>query len=387
MKSTDNIKDKLKLSPKADAFILCLYYVLACTYVPLCSFLRLGETAVSFISLIVCALSIVAMSRAAGSFKAVIGYAVILGIFIFLGGGLTVVGIFAAFATAVCVYSHLLLKSSSPILWGVPAIPFAIALLTSGTAISAILALAPLPAAIMLTWAMKSRAGRVGAICRISTGLCLVVVAVFLCFVHSVHGEITFASCKATVDALKTYTTDLALSVMGEVEGVLGAEAALVNAEELMTYAVGVMFNTLPAVIIIFANIVSYVIHSMMMSVEYVSLEDKKDAMPMMTFEMSIISAIVFILSLVLTFVLTEDVYKAVAENVMLILMPGLILTALGGLRALSSRKGPSCLGAILYVVAIFMIATFNAVVLITASAVGAVLIIISNIVQSKSDK
>jgi hypothetical protein len=154
-----------------------------------------------------------------------------------------------------------------------------------------------------------------------------------------------------------------------------------------MTYAVGVMFNTLPAVIIIFANIVSYVIHSMMMSVEYVSLEDKKDAMSMMTFEMSIISAIVFILSLVLTFVLTEDVYRAVAENVMLILMPGLILTALGGLRALSSRKGPSCLGAILYVVAIFMIATFNAVVLITASAVGAVLIIISNIVQSKSDK
>lgn len=387
MKLTDKIQGDGKLSSAMETLLLCLYYVLACVYIPLCSFLSVGETAVSVISLVICVLSLLALGRAAGTFKAVIGYAVILGIFMFFGGGLTILGMFSAFTTATCIYSHLLLKRSSPIIWGIPAIPLVVALLTVGNATSAVIALAPLPAALMLTWAMKEGVGRVSAVCRISSGICLVAAAVFACSVYSAYGDISLSLCKQAIDAVKTVMTDAMIAIFAELESTLGEEMAIGNAEEIVRYAVGVAFNVLPAMIIIVANVVSYIIHSMMLSIEYVSLEDKKEAMPMMAFEMSIVSAIVFFLALALTFILNNEMYSAAAENVMLVLMPGLILTALSGLRALFAAKGPSCLGSMVYVLAIFMVATLNYVVLITASAIGAVLIIISNVAQAKANK
>ena len=342
------------------------------------------------ISLAVCVLGLFAMGRAAGTFKAVIGYAIILGIFVFFGGGLTFVGMFAAFSTAVCIYAHLLLKRPSPFLWGLPAIPLVITMLTVGTATSAVISVATLPAALALVQSVKTKAGRVGAICRISAGICAVALLAFLCAVYSAHGDITLTACKSVIDSAKVTVSDTLAAAAHEMESILGADATLVNIDSTIDYAVGIVFNVLPAVLIICANLIAYILHSMILSIEYVTLEDKKEALPMMSFEMSIVSAIVFLISLVLSFVLISDktaLYGAVAENLMLILVPGLILTALAGLRAFAMRKGPSCLGTIVYMGAIFMIASLNAFVLIAASVAGAVLIIAANIAKARSEK
>ena len=384
----------MKLTDKkifAERLALCLYLVLACSYIPLCLFFNIDSLIASAISLAVCVLSVFAMSRAAGTFKAVIGYAVILGLFIFFGGSLVPAGIFSAFASATCIYAHMHLKFPSPFLWGIPLIPLIITLLTVGSLSAAAISLITLPPALALAYSLKNVLGRVGAICRISAGICSITVAAFLLAVYSSYGEITFLTVRQTIDSAKELITQTLIAIALEAESTIGATNAIpVNIEETVRYATGIAFNVLPAVLIIFANVIGYILHSMMLSIEYVSLEDKKEALPMMTFEMSVVSAVVFLVSLVLSLILTSgssELYGAAAENVMFILVPGLILTALGGLRILTMRKGPSCLGTLVYMGAIFLIASLNAFVIIAVSIAGAILIIVSNVAKAKSEK
>ena len=285
-----------------DTVLLGLYYVLACAYIPLCAFLDINLTVISIISLAVCILGVAVMTRAAGTFKAVIGYAIILGLFIFLGGSLIPVGMFSAFATAVCVFTHLQLKSPSPFLWGLPAVSLIVTILSTGSVTAAAISLATLPASIALTSAIKAKAGKVGAICRISFGICLSVAAVFLCAVYTQHGGVSFELCKQTIDTAREATVELVGAAASQMEDMVGS-SLMAFEDENIAYAVSVVFNVLPAVIIIIANVVSYVIHSMFLSIRFVSSEDKKQALPMLSFEMSLTSAIVFILSLVLTLV------------------------------------------------------------------------------------
>ena len=389
MKQTDSTTKNGSAPQLSETVLFCLYYTLACAYIPLCAFLNIGAMAVSVISLAVCVLGVAVMARAAGSFKAVLGYALILGIFIFFGGSLTPAGMFSAFATAVCIYAHLHLKRPSPFLWGLPAIPLIITLLITGSATASVISVISLPAAIALMLAVKETAGKVGAICRISFGICLSAVAVFACAVYSAYGSISFALCKQAIDTAREVITELVLLGAREMEVLLGSSLSMLGEDEV-AYAVGVVFNVLPAVTVIIANVAAYVIHSMFLSIRFVTVEEKKQALPMLSFEMSLASAIVFLLALLLSFVLVSDsaaMYGAVAENIMLILVPGLILTALAGIRALAMHKGPSCLGTVVYLGAIFLIASLSPPVIIIAATVGAVLIIATHAARHKAGK
>lgn len=372
-----------------EMLLLGLYYVLACVYIPLCAFLDLDVTAVSVISLAVSILGVAVMTRVAGTFKAVMGYTIILGIFIFLGGSLIPVGMFSAFATAVCIFTHLQLKYPSPFLWGLPALPLIVTLLVTGSATAAVISLATLPASIALFGAIKASAGKVSAICRISFGICISVAAAFLCAVYTRNGSISFELCRQAIDGAREFTVSLMKETVVQMEEMMGESIFALN-DDNIAYAVSVVFNVLPAVIIVAANVISYVIHSMFLSIRFVSLEDKKQALPMLSFEMSLVSAIVFLLSLALSFLLSAEetaVYGAVAQNIMIILIPGLILTALAGIRMLTMRKGPSCLGTLVYMGVIFLIASFSPIVIISASILGAILIIITNIAKAKANK
>ena len=385
-----NIENQSNKKNIYEVILLCLYYVLASAYIPLCSFLHLGEIALSAISLAVCVLGILALSRIAGGFKTILGYVLILGIFIFLGGSLIPVGIISAFITAVCVLAHLLLKSYSPFLWGLPVIPFIISVVTVGSAASAAVSLAAFPAALGLAWSVKDKVGRVSAVCRISAGICVIAVAAFLCAVHSAYGEISFSTCKQLIESFRSTVSSILITAANEMQSSLGYDSQLINLEQTVSYAVSVAFNVLPALVIILSNVVAYVIHSLFLSAHFNTAEERKDARPMIAFEMSTVSAVVFLVSLVLSAVLSAGkwaLYGAVAENLMIILIPGLVLTALAGLRVLTMRKGPSCLGTLIYLGAIFMIASLSPLVLIAASIAGAVLVILTQVAKSKAQK
>ena len=214
-----------------EILLLSLYYVLACAYIPLCTFLNIDMTAVSFLSLAICVLGVVVMARAAGSFKAILGYSVILGIFIFLGGSLLPVGLFSAFATAICIFTHLQIKYNSPFLWGLPIIPIVITYASTGSLIACVISLGTFPAAIALISAVKSEAGKVSAICRISFGICLSVVATFLCTVYTLYGSVSFPLCRQAIDTARYVVTELTHATVTQMEGLLGASAAILDSD------------------------------------------------------------------------------------------------------------------------------------------------------------
>ena len=389
MKQTDSTNNNRSAAAIGESLLLSLYYVLACAYIPLCTFLNIDMTAVSVLSLAICVLGVVVMAKAAGTFKAILGYSVILGIFIFLGGSLLPVGLFSAFATAVCIFTHLQLKYKSPLLWALPIIPLIVTFAVTGSLIASVISISALPAAIALISAVKAEVGKVSAICRISFGICLSVAATFLGIVYVLYGSISFGLCRQAIDTARAFSIELVNATAVQLEGMLGTSATILDSDTV-AYAVGVVFNVLPAVIIIIANIISYIVHSMFLSIRFATLEDKKKAMPMLSFEMSLVSAVVFLLSLAVSFVFStssSEIYGTVALNIMLILIPGLILTAIAGIRMLTMRKGPSCFGTLVYIGAIFLIATLSPIVIIAASTFGAILIIITNITRSKAQK
>ena len=154
----------------------------------------------------------------------------------------------------------------------------------------------------------------------------------------------------------------------------------------IASVAVSSAFNLLPAIIIVICNVCAYVLHSLFMSVLFVTDEQRKESVDMLNFDMSIYSAIIYIAALVLSFVLGNGkaaMYGAVAQNLVLVLAPGLILVALAGMRALTARKA-SCLGSLLYFGIIFLLASLSPIAITVTALAGAILIIAANVAKSK---
>ncbi len=350
----------------------------------------MGEWLSLAAAIALCVLGGAALSRMAGSFKPIAGFAIVVAIFVFLGGAVLPMALLVAFASASCIYAGLLLERKSWIRWILPAIPLVIAGVLTRSPSGALFALATVPCSAMLALSINKKYDRVGAICRISAGICGFAAAIFAVGVYSFAGELSLSAARDLIDSAKTGLTLMLDGAMTEMSEMLGGELAGLDVTNVTELAVSAVFNLLPAIVITLANIAAYVIHSLFMSVYFTTDEQRKQALPMMAFEMSLTSAVVYIAALILSLVLVSDgaaLYGTAAENVMLVLAPGLILTALAGIRVLTLRKGPSCLGTLLYLGVIFMLASLSPYVIMAVALVGAVLTVVAHIVKSKVKK
>ena len=116
---------------------------------------------------------------------------------------------------------------------------------------------------------------------------------------------------------------------------------------------------------------------------------DKTKISKMIIFEMSLISAIVFIISFVTMMILSFSgisVWSVTAENIAIILMPGLLFSAFAAFRGFLLLKNNSCLGALLYLISIMMIFYIPTVMIPLGSFAGAVLIILNNISKYRAN-
>ena len=137
-------------------------------------------------------------------------------------------------------------------------------------------------------------------------------------------------------------------------------------------------------------NALAYLLHSLSLTLIFNDDEKRKEALPMLVFDMSIHSAFIFLIALVLSLVLVSGesaMYGAVAENLAVILIPGYVITALAALRAFVTKRSPSCLGVLLYFFVIFMIASFSYPVIITAAVSGAIIKIFFFFKSNKKNK
>ena len=369
--------------------LLSLYVVFAALYTPLSILFVNNELILTAISVIACGLSIVALTFAAGSFKSILGYAITIIALTFFGASPYPISLIASYIGGVCVYSYLLIRHKSAFLYGVPAIaPILLVLLIVRYPIYIVLSVAWIPCSLLLTYAVKKRLDRVSAVCHISFGICIAIVVFLSIFVYLLHGSITPSAFRAFIDELKLQTISIMHALMDEMTKTVGEMP--VDLTGYIETAVITVFNLIPAIIIIVGNIGAYIIHSTLLSVTYNAEKDREKLLPMLSFEMSFISAILFSVSLILSFVLTTNdtaFYGAVAENLMLVLAPGLILTALGALRMLTTRNGPSCLGSIIYFGVIMMLCSLSLPAIFICSIAGAVIVVLSHIAKWRSKK
>ncbi len=381
-----------KNTPGAAAtfILLSAFYVFSCVYLPTSTLANLGVWLSAVLALGVCVAAVLAIIRMSGSVHPILGYIIIVGAFLLLGGAFLPLSLLVSFVSGTVVYSYLLSEKRSAAVFGLPLVAALLAMLITRSPMGIALSLCSLPASVMLFFAIKNKVSRVGAVCRISFGIVLSVLAFLGLYIYITLGELSAETIKSLINFAKEQLTLLLSDMLAEIGELVGELFVSLETESLISLMVSTVFNLLPAMIITLANIAAYIIHSLYISSQYsASRESRKEALPMLTFDMSIFSAVIYIISAVLSFTLTAGsaaIYGTVAQNLLLILVPGLVLTALAYIRSFSISRGPSCLGTLLYFGVIFLVVGLNPIVLAFVASVGAVFIIVSHIARYRKE-
>ncbi len=385
-KNTDKKNTRAKLPT---VLLVCIGYVLACAYVPLFVYVDLGTWFTLVSALGMCVLCAAVMSRIAGSAKPVMSYILAVAVFSLFCGMLLPMALISAVVSGTCMYTYLLREKRSASIWGLPVAALVIVTLVTGRMMSALLSLATLPASIILSYSVKNKLSRISAVCRISAGICLSAVLIAAVGIYRYAGELSVRVVLELIDSARAALIAIMDETLTDVGAVLRMDLGVLGIENFAETAVSALFNLLPAMIITVSNICAYVIHSLYLSANFLADRNKsKDALPMFAFDMSLASAIIYVASLVLSLVLTAPslaIYGTAAQNLLLILAPGLILTALAGIRMLTVRKGPSCFGTLAYMLLVFMLLSFSPIVIMATALGGAILIIVSHIAMARS--
>ncbi len=372
------------------ALFSALCFVLSSLYIPVSLFVSLGEWLTLALALGVGVLGITALTRAAGSFKPVAGFSITVAILSFLGGVFLPLALFVAFISASVLFAELCGRVSKWLVYPLPLIPAIAALLLSCGVFGAILALAAAPCGIVLAYCTDKKLNRAAAVCRLSTVICTLVLLLIGIAVYYCSGELSAVALRSLIDEARLQAELIFKSTLSDMQSLVGVTIGGFDSDSAAALLVASMFNLLPAIIITAANILSYFAHSLWLSVKYGASENRKEALPQLALDLSPVAAIVYIISLVLSLVLVSDstaLYGAAAENMLLILCPPLVLTALAGVRALTSAKGPSCLGTLLYIGLIFALASLSPIVILATALVGAVLLLVSSIARKIASK
>ena len=387
--SSEIKKTKAGLSA-LDILLICVSYTLAAVYIPLTTTFITNAIALSAIALGVCVISILVLARLARTFKAVIGYAIILGVLTLLGGSVTLMGYLAAFVLATSAFAFLILRCRSPFVYILPAVPLLVVVFATRSVIGTLISVSVVPAAILLALSVKNKLPRVSAICRISVGIRAMAAAIFAVTVYTAYGELTVEAVRAFIEAFKTQFRIMCMTVIEELGTVIEQNISEDYVTKILDAAIDTIFNLLPGIVITLSNVTAYIIHAAFITVCYPDEKHKEEIAPMLSFDMSLVSAIVYILAIIPALFLSTGkaaIAGAVAENVVLVLAPGLIITALTGIRSLMSKKGPSCLGTLVYFGIIFMLASLSPFAIVGVALAGAVLLILAHVSDRKAKK
>lgn len=194
-------------------------------------------------------------------------------------------------------------------------------------------------------------------------------------------------------DSLIRTLTDTVLSLYETMETELPFNPA--DLHSLSTLLVTTVFNFLPAVFLLLCGTVAFFAHSLYTALlaNSSNKEDPEFSLSLLTslrFEMSAVSAVVFLVGFLLSLVLESGeyaLYGLVAENLLLILMPGLVFTTHLGIRRLMLKKGPSCLSSLLYFAYLASFFYLSSLVLMLSSLVGAVLVLVRTVRAARQNK
>ena len=131
-----------------DILLLCFSYTLACVYIPLTAAFITNGIALTSIAAGICVVSALVLARAARSFKAIIGYSVILAMLTFLSGSVILSSYLAALTLAASALALLLLRCRSFFVYLIPAIPLLTVAVITREIVPSLISVAAVPAGI-----------------------------------------------------------------------------------------------------------------------------------------------------------------------------------------------------------------------------------------------
>ena len=378
-------------TPASPLVISAIYFIIT-LYIPIALFADLSLTVIEGISIAVAAAVVLGLYAIIKTARPVISFAMTFGIIlIFLSS--IICGIAAAFIGSVYLLSYLLIsiKKTSGRFFVLMLAPLSYLLCAAllGNFLVSLTALLHVPAALVLTYCFSKRTDRISTICRTSCAILLSFGAVFAVYFVLKHGS-DLDALRSSIDGARIALTDfLANTLFTLYSQIPEMSMSMTDALELSSTAVNTVFNLLPAIVVISCNIVAFFLQSTMTTILIQGETDKEKIRPMVAFDMSLISAIVFLAALLVSAILSKDmsVWSVTAENIAIILIPGLVFTALIALRQLIFSKKPSCFGAITYLLSIIVLFYIPAVMLSLYAVAGAVVIILNNIAKHKLKK
>ncbi len=385
--SNVGLRDESGALKPSRVFALFAYITAAAIYLPTVLFTELIDPASYIYMLLSLGMPILGIwlcSKLAGSFRAVLVFVFVVGAMLFMGIPTVVSVFFLLIAlTAYALYNRLYILPV-PAAIGAFLIPF---FLTSSIVISA-LSLVFILAATALFLCFKKDKNRTSTVCTVSFWLLVPVLALLAVKFFVIDG----GQIEELKEAVVVFRDEITVSLFNELMTVLmqtyeisGADLGVglptENIASLISYTIMLVFRYLPAMIVVVSFITCYVIHSLFVTLVSPITEDKGKIIRAITFNMSVTSAVLFLICLVASLVLEKeglDLYATVAQNLYVILFPGLMLITVSFVTSLAKGPQASCVGAITYLFFFAMLIFRTAPTLVISSFAGAAIVIVA---------
>lgn len=371
----------------ADRILIFVFYTAFSVYLAAAPMFSLRPAAEGLLAAAFILFGAVLQVRLIGSFSGSLGYSVTVLTIALISGSWHLAALVGVLITAACSLGWLCLTDPSPFLGIPPLLAYLLTALVLRDPVLALAALLPLPCALTLAEILRRQIDRVGAICRLALTLAGTVAVFGLLLIGSRFGIPSPALLREGVAiARRSVTAEVMayLQTTGLPHGVNGDIASYA------TSLVNTAFHYLPALTVLLFTLLGWLLHSAMMRVARGHSLPRLVSVRMMSFDMSIASAVLYGVSLLLSHLPCTGkaaIFPLLCANLCLCLIPGMMMTARIATDFLLWRQIPSCLGSLFYLILFFLFFAAPAVMIPLFASFGAGVILVSGIRRHGQEK
>ena len=358
--------------PGAAGTVLHIFLILATALVGIgiCAMRTTSQTEVYIaqaVSGIAMLLLVVYLWRVARSATGILPVLILVGVFLaYLTNSLIPSAVLCGLIFSVSQGSTLLaVQAKKNLLWFpfVAMVAYALTLAVSRDPIGSLAVLIPFPPMVVLALGTRDSAAkengltRVGVICATSLALGLSLGAMILLSVYRHLGTLDPTVLAEALEAFRLNLIDQIVSTEIPTEGL--NQEALEEFESLLSYSsvsnmVNGIFNTLPAIAVVTVNLIAAAVQMIQHAALRTFGFEESVTPRVKAYHMSLISCIVFTLAYLVSLLEgteTSTLTGTVAQNVYIILLPGLAMAGMLRITKGLVRKGPRGMGCLFFVI------------------------------------
>lgn len=233
----------------------------------------------------------------------------------------------------------------------VPIGAYAVAFALTENAVASLLVFAPVPGAIILFLAVRKGLSRTAAVASVAAVLVAIAALVLFLTIRLKYGNVT---AKFFTDFLTSFRDKMIEKYIDAVK-TAGLSHVMTTDKDVLRATVNLLIRLIPAGVVLVAEMVAYFSGLIAVSMHSVYFPEQPLSHEVLTFRMSGVSAVMFLLSFLASLLFSADsdtfgIVSVSAMNLNLILVPGLALCGiLNFLANLRQRKQLSLIPMLLF--------------------------------------